>query len=88
VAQSVFRKRNGAPSAKPDLVGVFAPGEQEARCGYWSPEGGSGVYNDHAVDVRYDGEVRKWSVYNEDGARMPAGTSFNVAVWGAGEGAR
>jgi hypothetical protein len=48
----------------------------------WNPGGGNGVYNDHPVGVLYDEDVEKWSVYNEDGARMPEGAAFNVAVSG------
>ncbi len=54
----------------------------------WNPGGGSGVYNDHPVGVLYDEDVEKWLVYNEDGARMPEGAAFNVAVSGAAEPAR
>ncbi len=46
----------------------------------WNPGGGDGVYNDHPVGVLYDEDVGKWFVYNEDGARMPEGAAFNVAV--------
>jgi hypothetical protein len=49
----------------------------------WNPGGGGGVYNDHPVGVRYDGDAGSWFVYNEDGARMPEGAAFNVAVSGA-----
>ena len=50
----------------------------------WNPGGGGrGVYNDHPVGVLYDEAVGKWFVYNEDGARMPRGAAFNVAVSGA-----
>jgi len=48
----------------------------------WNPGGGGGVYNDHPVGVLYDEDVEKWFVYNEDGARMPDGAAFNVAVSG------
>jgi len=48
----------------------------------WNPGGGVGVYNDHSVGVRYDGDAGQWVVYNEDGARMPEGAAFNVAVLG------
>ena len=48
----------------------------------WNPGGGNGVYNDRPVGVLYDEDVEKWSVYNEDGARMPEGAAFNVAVSG------
>jgi hypothetical protein len=46
----------------------------------WNPGGGGGVYNDHPVGARYDGDAGEWFVRNEDGARMPEGAAFNVAV--------
>lgn len=46
----------------------------------WNPGGGGGVYNDHPVYAFYDEDVDQWAVYNRDGAPMPAGASFNVAV--------
>ena len=46
----------------------------------WNPGGGNGVYNDRPVGVLYDGDVDRWFIYNEDGARMPEGAAFNVAV--------
>jgi hypothetical protein len=46
----------------------------------WNPGGGAGVYNDHPVGVLYDEEVQKWTVYNRDGAQMPEGAAFNLAV--------
>ncbi len=49
----------------------------------WNPGGGGrGVYNDHPVGILYDEDVDGWFVYNEDGARMPRGAAFNVAVSG------
>ena len=54
----------------------------------WNPGGGAGVYNDHPVGVLYDEDVQKWAVYNRDGARMPDGAAFNVAVSGSDESAR
>jgi hypothetical protein len=48
----------------------------------WNPGGGSGVYNDHPVGVGYDQDVRRWFVYNEDGARVPEGAAFNIGVAG------
>ena len=54
----------------------------------WNPGGGGGVYNDHPVGVLYDQDVEKWFVYNEDGAPMPNGAAFDVAVSGAAEPAR
>lgn len=46
----------------------------------WNPGGGRGVYNNHPVDTVYDAKVDKWAVYNEDGASIPNGAAFNVAV--------
>jgi hypothetical protein len=46
----------------------------------WNPGGGRGVYNNHPVDTVYDAKLRQWAVYNSDGAPMPEGASFNVAV--------
>lgn len=54
----------------------------------WNPGGGGGVYNDHPVGVLYDEDASQWFVYNEDAARMPEGSAFNVAVSGAAEPAR
>ena len=46
----------------------------------WNPGGGRGVYNDHPVGVVYDAKLKKWAVFNRDGAPMPKGASFNIAV--------
>ncbi len=46
----------------------------------WNPGGGGGVYNDHSVGVFYDEDAQRWAVYNLDGARMPEGAAFNIAV--------
>jgi hypothetical protein len=46
----------------------------------WNPGGGRGVYNDHPVDVLYDANLEKWAVLNRDGASMPRGAAFNIAV--------
>ena len=48
----------------------------------WNPGGGAGVYNDHPVGVFYDEDVQNWAVYNRDGAPMPDGAAFNVAISG------
>ncbi|MFP4345287.1 MAG: hypothetical protein ACLFU8_11385 [Anaerolineales bacterium] len=48
----------------------------------WNPGNGSGIYNDHPVGVWYDDISNKWSIFNEDGAAMPAGADFNVLVAG------
>jgi len=46
----------------------------------WNPGGGSGVYNDHPIGVVYDAKVKKWAVYNLDGASIPRRAAFNIAV--------
>ncbi len=46
----------------------------------WNPGGGGGVYNDHAVGVRYDADRKMWAVYNGDRGNMPEGAAFNVTV--------
>ncbi len=51
----------------------------------WNPGGGRGVYNDHPIGVVYDQDVQKWAIYNRDGASIPNGAAFNVAVSGDGE---
>jgi hypothetical protein len=56
------------------------PGAEVSVTQNWNPGGGNGVYNDHPVGVFYDEDVDKWFVYNEDGAPMPEGAAFNVAV--------
>jgi hypothetical protein len=48
----------------------------------WNPGGGRGVYNDHPIDILYDADIRKWAIYNRDGAPMPDGAAFNIAVSG------
>ena len=45
---------------------------------YNPPGGVSGVYNDHQIGVAYTGA--DWSIFNQDGAAMPDGASFNVTV--------
>ena len=46
----------------------------------WNPGGGRGVYNDHPVVAVYDAQVEQWAVYNRDGASIPKGAAFNIAV--------
>jgi hypothetical protein len=58
-------------------------GEPEAALSVtqnWNPGGGSGVYNNHPVDTVYDAKLGKWSVVNRDGASIPRGAAFNIAV--------
>ncbi len=54
----------------------------------WNPGGGEGVYNDHPVGVLYDEDEQKWAVYNRDGARIPDGSAFNLAVSESEQSAR
>jgi sortase A len=51
----------------------------------WNPGGGSGTYNDHPVNVRYDTGRQQWTIYNTDGSPMPDGAAFNVAVSGGAQ---
>jgi hypothetical protein len=44
----------------------------------WNPPGGGAVYNNHPIGVWWAGS--SWAVFNEDGAAMPAGVAFNIAV--------
>jgi len=54
----------------------------------WNPGGGRGVYNNHPVGVLYDEDKDKWAVYNRDGAPVPDGAAFNVAVTESADPAR
>ena len=57
-----------------------SPGVPVSVTQNWNPGGGGGVYNDHPVGVFYDEDAQRWAVYNLDGARMPEGAAFNIAV--------
>jgi hypothetical protein len=50
-----------------------------------SPGGGRGASNDHPTGVVYDEGADEWAIHNKDGAHMPDGTAFNVAISGAGK---
>jgi hypothetical protein len=50
----------------------------------WNPGGVGGTYDDHPIGVYYDSG--KWIIFNQDGAAMPVGAAFNVAVPTAGPG--
>ena len=65
-----------------DLLLNGKPNAEVSVTQNWNPGGGGGVYNDHPVGVLYDGDAGSWFVHNEDGARMPEGAAFNVAVSG------
>jgi hypothetical protein len=44
----------------------------------WNPSGQTGVYNDHAIGVFYT--ASQWAIFNQGGAAIPNGASFNVLV--------
>jgi len=46
----------------------------------WNPGGRRGVYNDHPIGTVYDAKLKQWAVYNRDGAPLPKGAAFNIAV--------
>jgi hypothetical protein len=46
----------------------------------WNPNGKVGHYNPHNIGVSYDG--KRWRIFNQDGAAMPFGASFNVRIEG------
>jgi len=45
-----------------------------------NPNAGAQRYNRHNIGVRYDGT--RWRIFNQDGAAMPLGASFNVRIEG------
>ncbi len=51
----------------------------------WNPPGSTGIHNDHVVGVSYSTHSEQWSVFNQDGAAMPVGASFNILVASADE---
>ena len=64
------------------------PGAAVSVTQNWNPGGGVGVYNDHPVGVFYDEDAEQWAGYNLDGAPMPEGAAFNIAVSEGAEGER
>ena len=50
-----------------------------------SPGGGRGASNDHPIGVVYNDGADKWAIHNKDGAHMPDGAAFNVALSGVGK---
>jgi hypothetical protein len=46
----------------------------------WNPGGTGGIYNSRPVGVWYSGINNQWLVFNQDGASMPEGASFNALV--------
>ncbi|HXW36187.1 MAG TPA: hypothetical protein VEJ87_16545, partial [Acidimicrobiales bacterium] len=47
---------------------------------------GGGTANPHTVGLFYDTVAHEWGIFNEDGAAMPVGASFNVLVGSAKSG--
>ena len=64
------------------------PGADVSVTQNWNPGGRGGVYNDHPVGISYDEEAGGWVIQNRDGARMPDGAAFNIAVPDAAETGR
>lgn len=47
----------------------------------WNPPGSSGVYNDNAIGIWYDGFAGQWGVFNQDpNVVMAEGAAFNVMI--------
>ncbi|MBL4663961.1 MAG: T9SS type A sorting domain-containing protein [Flavobacteriaceae bacterium] len=46
----------------------------------WNPPGSTGVYNDNNTGVFYSNAQNKWGVYNESGASMVVGSSYNIYI--------
>jgi hypothetical protein len=46
----------------------------------WNPGGVGGTYNDHPIGVWYSHGAKKWAIFNQDLASMPAGADFNVLI--------
>lgn len=44
----------------------------------WNPGGQGGVFNNHAIGVRYDAAAGKWAIFNEDHHPLASGAAFNV----------
>ena len=59
------------------------PGAQLMVTQNWNPGGTGGAYNPHNVGVWYDSSAKEWGIFNEDGATMPTGVSFNVMIGGS-----
>jgi hypothetical protein len=58
---------NGKPDAKLEVTQVANPGGTKTA-----------IFNPHPIGVRYYPVQRRWAVFNESGAAMPLGASFNV----------
>ncbi len=46
----------------------------------WNPGGIGGTYDNHLVGVRYDTDEKKWTILNQDLAKMPRSAAFNVFI--------
>jgi len=46
----------------------------------WNPSGVGNTYNDHPIGVWYSNSLKKWAIFNQDIASMPAGAAFNVMI--------
>jgi hypothetical protein len=66
---------NDRPGAIIEVTAVINPGGK-----------GAGVFNPHPVGVRYYPSRHQWAVFNEDGAPMPLGASFNLLVTASASG--
>jgi len=66
----------------PDLDGN--PSAQILVSHTWNPPGSGGVYNDNNTGVFYSSTQNQWGVYNESGASMVVGSSYNVYI-GSGD---
>lgn len=60
---------NGKPNARLLVTHNYNPGGS-------SP----GVHNAHNIGVWYNAAIAHWTVFNQDGAEIPIGASFNVMV--------
>ncbi|WP_322798409.1 membrane dipeptidase [Thermoflexus sp.] len=44
---------------------------------------GMGTYNPHVIGVRYEEQMGRWMIFNQDYQPMPEGAAFNVLIWDA-----
>lgn len=49
----------------------------------FNPLDAAGIYNAHAIGVVYNTAAARWEIFNQDGAGIPLGASFNVRVLAA-----
>ncbi|MDW8065425.1 MAG: membrane dipeptidase, partial [Anaerolineae bacterium] len=42
-----------------------------------------GTYNPHVIGVRYEEQMGRWMIFNQDYQPMPEGAAFNVLIWDA-----